>query len=63
VETPASVAYVLERNGHFSYRSIIDEGTGLIDAGEIDTVSELINQNMSDLIDLEVAKNQQSIIS
>ncbi|MDR2590845.1 MAG: AAA family ATPase [Oscillospiraceae bacterium] len=47
-------AFMLERNGDFSYRSIIDEETGLIDAEEIDAVSETINKGMSDLIDLEV---------
>jgi len=47
-------AFMLERNGAFSYRSIIDEETGLINAEEIDRVSDIIDQGMSDLIDLEV---------
>jgi len=47
-------AFMLERNGNFSYRSIIDEETGLIDAEQIDKVSEEIDKSMSDLIDLEV---------
>lgn len=47
-------AFMLERNGSFSYRSIVDEETGLIAAEEIDSVSELIDKGMSDLIDLEV---------
>jgi len=47
-------AYMLERNGSFSYRSIIDGETGLIAAEEIDTVSEIIDEGMSDLINLEV---------
>jgi len=52
---PESVsAYLLEHKGGFSYRSIIDEETGLIVAEEIDTVSNIIDQAMSDLIDLEV---------
>ena len=47
-------AFMLERNGDFTYHSIIDEETGLIAAEEIDTVSELIDKSMSALIDLEV---------
>ena len=47
-------AYLLERNGSFSYRSIIDIESGLIAAEEIDTVSELIDKGMSELVDLEV---------
>jgi len=47
-------AILLERNGKFSYRSIIDKKTGLISAEEIDTVSEVIEKGMSDLVDLEV---------
>ena len=47
-------AFMLERNGEFSCRSIIDEETGLINAEEIDNVSEIIDQGMSDLINLEI---------
>jgi len=47
-------AYMLERNGDFSYRSIIDDETGLIRAEEIDAVSDFIDKKMSDLIKLEV---------
>lgn len=47
-------AYMLERNGKFSYRNIIDEETGFIESEEIDTVSDLIDKSMSDLIELEV---------
>jgi ABC-type cobalamin/Fe3+-siderophores transport system ATPase subunit len=47
-------AFMLERNGEFSYRSIVDEETGLINAEEIDNVSDLIDQGMSDLLNLEV---------
>ena len=47
-------AFILERNGEFSYRSIIDEETGLIKAEEIDKVSDIIDKGMSDLIKLEV---------
>jgi len=47
-------AFMLERNGEFSYRSIIDKETGLINAEEIDNVSEIIDQGMSDLINLEI---------
>jgi len=47
-------AYVLERNGGFSYRSIIDDETGLIRAEEIDEISDVIDNYMSNLVDLEV---------
>ncbi|MCL1806162.1 MAG: AAA family ATPase [Oscillospiraceae bacterium] len=47
-------AYLLERNGQFSSRSIIDEESGLIKAEEIDTVSDIIDEKMDDLVRLEV---------
>jgi predicted ATPase len=47
-------AYMLERNGEFTYRSIIDNETGLISAEEIDVVSEDIERGMSNLVDMEV---------
>jgi AAA15 family ATPase/GTPase len=47
-------AYMLERNGDFSYRSIMDDETGLIRAEEIDSVSDFIDIKMSELINLEV---------
>ncbi len=47
-------AFLLSRNGKFSYKSIIDEESGFIAAEEIDTVSELIDKEMSDLVNLEV---------
>ena len=47
-------AFLLERNGDFSYRSIVDSDTGLIAAEEIDKVSEIIDKGIADLIDLEV---------
>jgi predicted ATPase len=47
-------AYMLTKNGNFAYRNIIDEETGLIEAREIDSVSNIINKQTEDLIDLEV---------
>jgi hypothetical protein len=47
-------AFMMERNGDFMYRSIIDNDTGLISAEEIDAVSDIIDKGMSDLITLEV---------
>jgi predicted ATP-binding protein involved in virulence len=47
-------AYILTKDGSFAYRSIIDEGTRLIEAREIDSVSNIINQQTEKLIDLEV---------
>ena len=47
-------SFMLERNDTFSYRSIMNKETGLIDADEIDEVSEIIDKSMSDLVDLEV---------
>ncbi len=47
-------AYMLSKNGSFTYESIIDKNTGLIEAREIDSVSGIINQQTEQLIDLEV---------
>ncbi len=47
-------AYMLTHNGSFAYREIIDEETGLIEAREIDSVSDIINQVTDKLLDLEV---------
>jgi len=47
-------AILLERNGTFSYQSIIDLESGLIAAEKIDAVSEIIDKGMTDLINLEV---------
>lgn len=41
-------------DGSFAYREIIDEETGLIEAREIDSVSDIINQVIDKLLDLEV---------
>lgn len=47
-------AYMLNKDGKFSYRNIIDDVTGMIEAREIDSVSNIINQKTEKLIDLEV---------
>ncbi|MHB8124549.1 MAG: AAA family ATPase [Desulfitobacteriaceae bacterium] len=47
-------AYMLTNNGCFAYREIIDVDTGLIEAREIDSVSDIINQVTDKLLDLEV---------
>lgn len=47
-------AYMLTKNGQFTHNSIIDEETGLIEAREIDSVSDIINQETDKLLDLEV---------
>ena len=47
-------AYMLTQNGKFTYKKIIDEETGLIEAREIDSVSDTINQETDKLLDLEV---------
>ena len=47
-------AFLLERNEKFSYRSIIDNESNIIRGEEIDTVSEIINEKLADLVSLEV---------
>lgn len=47
-------AYMLTKNGWFAHKNIVDEETGLIEAREIDSVSDIINQETDKLLDLEV---------
>jgi predicted ATPase len=47
-------AYLLSKDCNFEYKNIIDDETGLIEAREIDSVSNIINQQTEELINLEV---------
>lgn len=54
LDTNSIGAYLLSKDCYFEYKSIIDDETGLIEAREIDSVSNIINQQTEELINLEV---------